>query len=59
MPDDLSRRVPEDPRTINTSQPHEMDYWSKTLGSTKAEITSAVRQVGNSVAAVRRKLGKG
>ena len=34
MPDDLTRRKPEDPTKINVNQSWEIKYWTKKLGVT-------------------------
>jgi hypothetical protein len=58
MSDNLGRTQPEDPTKINLHQEWEIRYWCKVLGVTEAKLREAVRAVGNSVAAVRRYLGK-
>ena len=58
MPDDLSKRGPQDRSRINTSEPHELRYWTQALGVSEAQLRAAVAAAGNSVEAVRRYLGK-
>jgi hypothetical protein len=58
MADDLKKRGSPDNRLINTKQDHELDYWTKRLGVTRAQLRAAVRAVGNSARAVRKHLGK-
>ena len=58
MTDNLKIKGPQDPKTINTHQPHEIEYWSKTLGVSKERLLAVVRQVGNSVDAVKLHLKK-
>ena len=58
MPDDLKRRQPEDPQRININQDWEVDYWSKKLGCTKAELIAAVQKVGTMVEDVKKELNK-
>lgn len=58
MPDDVTRRQPEDPQRINISQEWELDYWSRRLGCTKEELIAAVKKVGPMVSDVKKKLGK-
>jgi Protein of unknown function (DUF3606) len=53
MTDDLSRRVPEDPKKININQRWEIDYWTKTLGVTEQQLITAVKTVGPLVANVK------
>ena len=47
MPDNLSIRQPQDAKRINVTQPHEMEYWTKTLNRTKQELRDAVDKVDN------------
>lgn len=58
MPDDVTRRQPEDPQRININQNWELEYWSKRLGCTKAELIAAVQKVGPMVEDVKKELGK-
>jgi hypothetical protein len=58
MVDNLKIKQPQDPRTINTHEEWEMNYWSKALGASKEQIKKAVSDVGSSVEKVRKKLGK-
>lgn len=58
MPDDITRRQPEDPQRININQDWELEYWSKRLGCTKAELIAAVNKVGPMVEDVKKELGK-
>jgi hypothetical protein len=39
-------------------QPHEVKYWTHALKVSKEELQKAVDKVGNSVAAVRKELGR-
>jgi hypothetical protein len=58
MPDDITRRQPEDPQRINIEQDWEVSYWSEKLGCTKAELIAAVQKVGPMVEDVKKELGK-
>jgi hypothetical protein len=58
MSDNLQRRQPEDKRFISLSESWEIEYWTKELGVTEAQLRDAIRQVGNGSAAVRKHLGK-
>jgi hypothetical protein len=58
MADNLKIKQPQDPKTINTHEEWEMNYWSKELGVSKEKIIQAVKAVGNSVAKVKTSLGK-
>ena len=54
MPDDLGRRVPEDPNRINVNQPHELDYWTKKYGISDGTLNKAVDAVGPMVSDVEK-----
>lgn len=58
MPDNLKIKQPQDPKTINTHQDWEMDYWSTKFGVTKEQIKNAVTTVGNSSEKVKQYLKK-
>ena len=57
MPDDLTRRKPEDPTKINVNQSWEIEYWTKRLGVTEQQLRTAVKNVGPLVKDVKRYLG--
>lgn len=44
--DDLSNRGPADRARINFNEPHEVRWWTKTLGCTEAELKAAARAAG-------------
>ncbi len=52
MPDDLTRRAPEDRTKININQDWEVAWWCKELGVTEDRLRAAVAAVGPSVAKV-------
>ena len=58
MVDNLKIKQPQDPKTINTHEEWELNYWSKELGVSKEKIVQTVKAVGNSVAKVKAHLGK-
>jgi hypothetical protein len=58
MTDDLTNRGPQDRSRIALNEEWEVRYWSKALGCTSDELRIAVREVGNSVEAVRKYLKK-
>jgi hypothetical protein len=58
MADDLTKRGPQDRSKINVHEPWELAYWTKDLGVSAATLKQVVADVGPSVAAVRKKLGK-
>ena len=53
MPDDLTKKRPQDASKINLSQQHEIDYWTAALHTTEAKLRAAVSKVGPYVSAVR------
>jgi hypothetical protein len=57
MSDDLRIKQPQDPRTINTHETWELDYWSKKFGVTKEKLLKTINDVGsNSVEEVEKEL---
>ncbi len=58
MADDLSNRGAQDRSRINTSEPHEVSYWTGALGCTAEELKAAVAAVGVSADKVREYLKK-
>lgn len=58
MSDDKTKRGEPDRSLISLNEKYEIDYWTKALGVTEAQLRNAVAKVGNSAAAVRRHLGK-
>ena len=58
MADDLKDRGAQDRARVNVNEDHEVRDWTKKWGVTKEQLMAAVRQVGVSVAAVAKQLGK-
>lgn len=58
MPDDLTRRGPEDPTKINVHEKWEIQYWTKKFDVTESQLKAAVTKVGVLVSAVKKELGK-
>ena len=56
MPDDKTKRGPQDRAKINVQEKYEMDYWSRKFGVTPDQLRNAVEKVGPSAAAVEREL---
>jgi hypothetical protein len=56
--DNSPKREPPDLKHIRLSQPREVAYWTKTLGVTEAQLTNAVRRVGNRAEKVHQYLAK-
>ena len=52
MPDDKTKRGPQERAKINVQEKYEMDYWSKKFGVTPDQLRTAVKRVGPSAAAV-------
>lgn len=59
MPDNINIRQPQDPRTVNTSQVWEVDYWCKKFGCTSEQLKKAVDAVGTSASHVEKYLKGG
>ena len=59
MSDDLHNRGAQDRSRINIHEQHEVSYWTKALGVSRAELEAAVKAVGVSADAVRKHLGRG
>lgn len=46
MPDDKTKKRPQDASKININEPYEVNYWTDALGCTKSELIAAVNAVG-------------
>lgn len=57
MSDDLINRGAQDRGRISLTEPHEVQYWTETLGVDFEEIKRVLEKAGNGAAAVRRELG--
>ena len=58
MTDDKKKSGSPDRDRINVNEDYEVQYWTKTLGVTAAQLREAVKAVGPTSAAVREHLGK-
>jgi hypothetical protein len=58
MPDDPKKTGKADDSRINVNQPHEVQYWTRTLGVTEQRLREAVGKAGVMVREVRKYLGK-
>jgi len=58
MSDDLKQRGAQGRSRINTSEDHEVRYWSKKFGVSEDQLKAAVKKVGNSAKAVEEELVK-
>jgi len=56
MPDDKTKRGPQDRAKTNVQEKYEMDYWSRKFGVTPDQLRNAVKKAGPSAAAVEREL---
>jgi hypothetical protein len=58
MADDLRNRGNQDRSRVNIHEKWELDYWTKKWGVTRDQLVAAAKEVGVSVAAIAKKLGK-
>lgn len=58
MGDDMNKTGKQDRDRINTSESHEVQYWTKALGVSEQQLMDAVQKVGPMAADVRAHLGK-
>jgi hypothetical protein len=56
MSDDLKKRGSQDRARINTTEDHEVRFWSQKFGVTPNQLKDAVKKVGNSAEAVEKEL---
>jgi hypothetical protein len=56
MSDNLNNRGAQDRSRIALGQPHEVRYWTETLGVSEDELRKVVEEVGNSAEAVRERI---
>jgi hypothetical protein len=52
MPDDLTKRRPQDASRVNIHEPYEVRWWCHEFGCTEAQLRYAVALVGTSATAV-------
>jgi hypothetical protein len=57
MPDDPTKRGPQDRSRISLEEDYEARYWTERFGVSKEELAEAVRAVGHSVESVSEHLG--
>jgi hypothetical protein len=58
MSDDKNKTASPDRDRINVNEDYEVQYWTKALGVSAAQLKEAVKAVGPTSAAVRKHLGK-
>lgn len=58
MPDNLTKKIPQDASKVNVNEPYEVVYWCKKFGCTEAQLRAAVKAVGTKASAVQTHLKK-
>jgi hypothetical protein len=58
MSDDKMIKKPLDPKQVNLSDQHEVNYWCDIWSCPEKELKAAVKAVGTSADAVKKQLGK-
>lgn len=58
MTDDLKNRGAQDRARVNVNETHEVQYWTRELGVSEAQLKAAVQAVGVSAEAIRQHLAK-
>lgn len=58
MPDDLKKKIPQDAKRIDLSEPYEVEYWTDKFDCEEKELKKVIDDVGDSVDAVKRELIK-
>jgi hypothetical protein len=58
MPDDTTKRGPQDRSRVNVHEDWELRYWSKEFGVTPERLKEAEKAVGPMVDNIKRHLGK-
>ena len=58
MPDNKTKRKPQDASRINLNQPYEVDYWCNHFGCSEDRLRKAVGEVGTSKDAVAKYLNR-
>jgi hypothetical protein len=56
MSDDLTKKGGQDRTHINTSEDHEVRYWSQKFSVSAEVLKAAVKKVGDSASAVEKEL---
>lgn len=58
MPDDKTKRRPQDSSRVNVNEPYEVNWWCDELGCSEAQLRACVKEVGVGTAAVRACIAK-
>jgi hypothetical protein len=53
MPDDETKRAPQNTNLISLTEDYEIDYWTKVLGVARERLAEAIQAVGHSAEKVR------
>jgi Protein of unknown function (DUF3606) len=56
MPDDKTKRGPQDAQRVNVHEEYEIQYWTRHFGCTRTQLISAVNKVGVMVKDIEREL---
>ncbi len=56
MSDNLANKGPQDRARVNTSEAHEVRYWTNALGCSAEELIAVVKRVGPMADDVRKAL---
>jgi hypothetical protein len=56
MPDDKSKKGPQDASRVNVNESYEVEYWTKKFGVTEKQLRDAVKAIGTSAGAVEKYL---
>ena len=59
MPDDLTKRAPQDRKLISLSEAHEVRYWAKELNVTEERLKELVHEHGHSADKIRDAIKQG
>jgi Protein of unknown function (DUF3606) len=46
LPDDSTKKAPQDATRVNIHEDYEIEYWSKKFGVTPSQLRAAVAKVG-------------
>ena len=58
MPDDISKKQPQDASKVNVHEQYEVEYWTRKFGVTPDQLKAAVSRVGTSAAKVEQDLNR-
>jgi hypothetical protein len=58
MPDDKTKKFPQDASKVNIHEAYEVEYWTKKWGCTAQQLKDCVKKAGTSAVAVQKCLGK-